>query len=95
MCMFIRGFQDYLVSYIRASGFINTNIIKSYIRRVLAREYGTYNFVKYFRGSVVPRARILNAKSSKKGREHCYRKLEKVEGSKKDFIFQNQKTERI
>ena len=45
--------------------------------------------------SGVPRARILNTNSKKKRREHCSRKLEIGEGRKKDFLFQNQKTERI
>ena len=84
-----------MVSYLRDSGFRNTKLIKSYIRQVLTTGYRTYKFVKYFKGSGVSRACILNTKSRKKRREHCSRKLEKVEGRKKDFLFQNQKIERI
>ena len=75
--MFVRGFKDYLVSYLRALGSRNTKLIKYHIRQVLATGYGAYNFIKYFKGYVVPRARILNIKSIKKRREHCYRKLKK------------------
>ena len=52
-------------------------LIKSYIRRVLATDYRTYNFVKYFKGSGVPPARILNTKSRKRRRERHSSKLEK------------------
>ena len=45
--------------------------------------YGTYIFVKYFKGSVVPRACILNTKSINKRKEHRSRKLEEGEGRKK------------
>ena len=53
--------------------------------------YGTYNFIKYFKGSGVPRASILNIKSRKNRREHCYRKLKKGKGRKKYFLFQTPK----
>ena len=95
MCIFVRGLKDYLLSYLRASGFRNTELIKFYIRRVLATGYRTYNFFKYFKGSGVPRARVLNTKSRKKRRKHRSCKLEKGEGRKRDFLFQNQKMERI
>ena len=39
--------------------------------------YGTYNFVKYFKGGGVPRACIINTNSRKSRSEHRYRKLEK------------------
>ena len=65
--------------------------IKSYIRRVIAMGYGKINVIKCLKGSRATRARISNIKSRKKIREHRYRKLEKGEGRKKDFIFQNKK----
>ena len=48
--------------------------MKYYIRQGLSTDHGTYNFVKYFKGSGVTRASILNTKSRKKRREHCSRK---------------------
>ena len=64
--MFVRGLKDYLVSQIRAPGFRNPELIKSYIRLVLATGYGTYNFLKYFKRCGVPRACILTINIRKK-----------------------------
>ena len=70
-------------------------LIKLYIRQVIAAGCGTINFIKLFIGSIAPRARISNIKSINKRREHRSRKLERGEGRKKDFLFQNLKIERI
>ena len=53
-----------------------------------SKGYGTYNFIKHFKVSGVPRACILNKNGRKKRREHHSRKLEKkIEGKKKDLDF--------
>ena len=57
--------------------FRNTDLIKSYIKRVLTTGYGTYNFVKDFKGYGVPCDCSINTKSRKKRIENLYRKLEK------------------
>ena len=49
------------------------------------------NFIKLFKWYIAHRAYIRNRRIRKKRREPRYRKLEKGEGRKKDFIFQNQK----
>ena len=53
--------------------------------------YGTINFIKCLKGYREPRAIISNIKSRQNRREHCSCKLEKWEGRKKDFLFQNPK----
>ena len=68
MYMFVRGLKDYLVSELLSLIFINTDLIKYYLGRGLATRYGTYNFVKYFKGSGLPRACILNTNIRKKRR---------------------------
>ena len=85
--MFFRGFKYYLVSYLRGSDYRNPELVKYYIRGVLATGYGTYNFIKYFKGSGVPRARIINIKSRRKRREHRSRKIEKRRRKEEIFYF--------
>ena len=89
MCMFFCVLKDYPVSWPRASKFRNPELVKSYIRRVLAMGYGTYNFVKYFKGSGVPRACILNTKIRKKRREEKVVPINSKKGEvrKKYFLF--------
>ena len=67
-------------------GFRNPELIKAYIIRFLATGYGTYNFVKCFKGSGVPRAHILNTNSRKKRREHFSHELEKRK-SKEEILY--------
>ena len=88
--MFVCGLKDYIVPSLRASGFINTEVIKPYIRWVLSTGYGTYNFVKYFKGSGVPHAIILNTNSRKKRREHRSCKLEKRRRKEERLSFPKQ-----
>ena len=57
-------------------------LIKYYIRQFLATGYGTYNFIKYFKGYGVPCVCILNVKSRKKRIEnlsHKHRKRRRKE----------------
>ena len=49
---------------------------------------GTYNFVKYFKGSGVPHFRILNKNIRKKRREHHYSKLENRRSKEERLSFQ-------
>ena len=95
MCIFVRGLKDYLLSYLRASGFRNTELIKFYIRWVLATGYRTYNFLKYFIGSGVTRACILNTNSRKNRREYCSRKPKKRRRKEERLSFSKPKIERI
>ena len=76
--MFFRGFRNYLVSYILASGLENPMLIKSYIRQVLTTGYGTINFIKKLKGSGAPRASISNIKSRNNRIEHHSCKLEEM-----------------
>ena len=91
--MFVRGFRDYLVSYIRALGLENPVLTKSYIRRVLATGYGTINFTRFLKGSRATGACILNIKSIKKIREHFLVNLRK-EG-RNNFFSKTKKIESI
>ena len=61
-------------------------LIKSYIRRVLAKGYIIINFIKCFKGSRSTHALTSNIKSRKKIREHCSRKLGK-RGRKKERLY--------
>ena len=84
MCVCLSvALKYYLVSYLRALGFRNPELIKSYIRRGLAMGYGTYNFVKYFKVSGVPCARILNEKIRKREDNIVLVNSKKREGRKK------------
>ena len=95
MCVPVRGFKEYLVSWLRTTGLENHVLIIYYIRRVLATGYKIINFIKFLKVFRATRDRISNIKSRKKRREHRSRKLEKGEGRKKDFLFQIRKIERI
>ena len=57
--------------------------------------YGTYNFVKYFKGSGVPCARILNTNSRKKRGEHIYCKLGKRRRKEERLYFPKLKIDKI
>ena len=83
--MFVRGFRDYLVSYLQDLGIENPVLIKSYIIRVLATGYGTINYKKFLKGSRASHACISNIKSTKNRIEHCSLKLEK-KGRKEEIL---------
>ena len=92
--MFVRGFKEYLVSYLQASGFRNPVLIKYYIGQVLATGYRKYNFIKYFKGSGVPCAYILYIMGRRKRREHCSRKPEKRRGKEERLSFPKPKNKK-
>ena len=78
MCMFVCDFRDYIISYLRASGFKKTVLIKYYIRGVLATGYEIINFIKCLKVSRSPRARISDIKSRKTRIEHRSCKIKKA-----------------
>ena len=65
-------------------------LIISYLGRVLSTGYKIIKFIKFLKGSRAPRDCISNIKSTNEIREPRSCKIEKVEGMKEDFIFQNQ-----
>ena len=66
-------------------------LIISYIRRVIEPGSKVLNLIKLFKGYILHRSHNSNINSRQNRREHSSHKLEKVDGSKEDFIFQNQK----
>ena len=73
--------------------FRTTCLYISDLRRVLASGYKNPRFIKPFKRYISLLARNPNNKSGNKRREPHSHILEKGEGRKKDFLFQNPQKE--